>query len=593
MSDAFSIQSPDDFTESTVSLAEYVSGFKRRRKPIIYTAAAVFFLALLAALFWPPTFKASATILIEEQEIPDDMVRSTITSFANQQIEVIRQRVLTLKNIMAMVEKFELYDEGELARTPRTEIADDFIDAVNLEILSAEVMDPRSGRPTVATVAFTLDFEASDPRKTQGVANELVDLFLNENLRSRTEQAGSTTDFIRAQADELAEEVRNLEVALVAFKAQNQAALPESFQLNMQNLTRYQSQLVSSESRLIELSRRQLEVEGQLASMSKYAPQTLPSGESVLADVDRLKALESEYSRQSARYNDNHPGVIRLHREIEALKVTVGGTGATDELLRVKANAQDELTRLQASYSDAHPEVIAQLKVIENLDEQIATANEEEPDIKPDNPSYVVMENQLKMIMMEKRSLTDQIASMTAQIDGLNEAATKAPTVEREYSTLVRNLEVATVNYLELQAKLKTAELAGQLESNRKGQRFTLIEPPILPEEPVRPNRTAILFLGIIFSLAAGVGVGVLLEAADQSIRSVHSLESVTGIPPLVSVAYISTPEEERQNEPNRKRYIYIGITVVAVMIGMVLIHFFYKPLDVLWYVVLNKLGIG
>jgi protein tyrosine kinase modulator len=593
MSDALSIQPPDDLVEPTVSLAEYVSGFKRRRNPIIYTAAVVIFLALLTALFWPPTYKASATILIEEQEIPDDMVRTTITSFANQQIEVIRQRVLTLKNIMGMVENFELYDEDELARTPRTEISEDFIDAVKLEILSAEVIDPRSGRPTVATVAFTLDFEASDPRKTQGVANELVNLFLNENLRSRSEQAGSTTDFIRAQAEGLAEEVRNLEVTLVAFKAKNQAALPESFQLNMQNLTRYQTQLVSSEARLIELNRRQLEVEGQLASMNKYAPQTLPSGESVLADVDRLKSLESEYSRQSARYNENHPDVIRLRREIDALRVTVGGTGATDELRRVMATEQDELTGLQANYSDTHPEVIAQIKAIEKLREQIATANEAEPEIKPDNPGYVVMDNQLQMIMMEKRSLTDQIASVTAQIEGLNQAATQAPTVEREYSTLVRNLEVATANYLELQAKLKTAELAGELESNRKGQRFTLIEPPILPENPVSPNRAAILFLGIVFSLAAGLGVGLLLETADQSIRSVRSLEKVTGIPPLVSVAYITTPEEDRKNEPNKKRYIYIGITAVAVIMGLVLIHFFYKPLDVLWYVVLNKLGIG
>jgi protein tyrosine kinase modulator len=592
MSDAFSIQSPDDPMEPTVSLAEYASGFKRRIKPIMYTAGAVFFLVLLAALFWPPTFKASATILIEEQEIPDDMVRTTITSLANQQIEVIRQRVLTLANIMGMIEKFKLYDEDELARTPRTKISSDFIEAVNLEILSAEVMDPRRG-PTVATIAFTLAFEASDPRKTQAVANELVNLFLNENLRSRNEQAGSTTDFIRTQAEGLAEEVRNLEVALVAFKAKNQTALPESFQLNMQNLTRYQSRLVSSEARLIELNRRQLELEGQLASMSKYAPQTLPTGQSVLADVDRLKALESEYSRQSARYNENHPNVIRLRREIEALKLTVGGAGATDELRRVMATEQDELTRLQASYSESHPEVIAQIKVIEKLREQIEATNQVEPDIKPDNPGYVVMDNQLQMIMMEKRSLTDQIASMTVQIEELNQAATQAPTVEREYSTLVRNLEVATANYLELQAKLKTAELAGELESNRKGQRFTLIEPPILPEDPVSPNRMAILFLGIVFSLAAGIGVGVLLEATDQSIRSVRSLERVTGIPPLVSVAYITTPDEERKNKPSKKRYIYIGITLVAVIIGLVLINFFYKPLDVLWYVVLNKLGIG
>ncbi|MCB1703085.1 MAG: hypothetical protein KDI14_19920 [Halioglobus sp.] len=112
MSDALSAQYLDSVQEQPMSLDEYIAAFKRRRKPIMYTAFAIFVIALLAALLWPPTYKASATILIEEQEIPDDMVRSTITSYANQQIEVIRQRVLTLSNIMEMVRKFNVVRRG-------------------------------------------------------------------------------------------------------------------------------------------------------------------------------------------------------------------------------------------------------------------------------------------------------------------------------------------------------------------------------------------------------------------------------------------------------------------------------------------------
>lgn len=593
MSDALSAQYLEGTPEQGVSLDEYIAGFKRRRKPIMYTALAIFVIALLAALLWPPTYKASATILIEEQEIPDDMVRSTITSYANQQIEVIRQRVLTLTNIMEMVRKFQLYDEGELARTPSTEISQEFIEAVNIEVISADVIDPRSGRPTAATIAFTLDFENSNPRKTQSVTNELVNLFLNENLRSRTEQAGSTTDFLRKEANTLAEEVRNLESALAAFKAQHQAALPESFQINMQNLTRYQTQLVSSESRLIELNRRQLEVEAQLASLSPYAPQVLSSGETVLSDVDRLKALESEYRIATGRYSLNHPDVEKLRREIDALRANLGNTGGSEDLRKLLASEQAELTALQANYSSDYPEIAMKKESIARIQQQIAATNNEKTVIKPDNPAYIVLDNQRQMILMEKRSLTDQISALTKQVDSLNQAATQAPVVEREYSNLVRDLEVATTNYQEIQSKLKTAELAGELESNRKGQRFTLIEPPALPEEPFSPNRTAILFLGIIVAIGAGLGVGVLLEATDQSIRSARTLESVLGFPPLVSVPYITTPEEEKRNAPSRRLYMTIGLGLAGLVVLLALIHFFYKPLDVMWYVVLNKLGIG
>ena len=593
MSETQSVHYAEATPEQGLSLGEYIAGFKRRRKPMAYTALAVFSVALLAALLWPPTYRAAATILIEEQEIPDDMVRSTITSYANQQIEVIRQRVLTLKNIMDMVTKFELYTERELARTPRTKITQEFIDAVNLTVISADVINPRSGQPTAATIAFTLEFDGPAAAKAQGVTNELVNLFLNENLRRRTEQAGSTSDFLRKEANALAEEVRAQETALVAFKAQNQAALPESFQLNMQNLTRYQSELVSAESRLVELNRRQLEIEAQLASLSPYAPQVLASGEAVLGDMDRLKALQSEYRELSARYNQNHPDVAKLRRQIDALEAVVGTPGGADELRKLLASEQAELVALQATYSSDHPEVLRQRANIARLTQQIAASPAKKATIKADNPAYIVMENQHQMILMEKRSLEDLVKSMAEKIEVLNKAATQAPAVEREYSNLVRTLEVTTASYLDLQAKVKTAELAGELESNRKGQRFTLIEPPVMPERPVSPNRIAILFLGLILAIGAGLGVGVLLESADRSIRSARVLQDITGLAPLVTVPYITTPEEDRVEGPGKKLYLFVGLAIAGFVALLLLIHFLYKPLDVLWFVVLNKLGIG
>jgi succinoglycan biosynthesis transport protein ExoP len=252
------------------------------------------------------------------------------------------------------------------------------------------------------------------------------------------------------------------------------------------------------------------------------------------------------------------------------------------------------LTRLEATYSLTHPEVVTQKQRVEKLREQLASAVDSQAEIKADNPAYVVMDNQLQMIMMEKSALQNNVSSTSEQIETLNQAATQAPAVEREYSNLVRNLDVATNNYLALQAKLQQAELASDLESNRKGQRFTLIEPPVLPEQPVSPNRPAILFLGIILAAGAGLGVGVLLEAADQSIRSAGSLQSVTGYMPLVTIPYITTPKEDARDKPSRTPYIIaLGLGTTGLLVMLLLIHFFYKPLDVLWYVVLTKLGIG
>lgn len=579
--------------DASASLGDYIAGVRRRRKPILWMGGAVLLLAVLVALFWPPTYSTTATILIEEQEIPEDMVRSTITSYANQQIQVIRARVLTLQNIMQIVEKFGLYDKKELARKPRTEIAEDFIDAISLELVNADVIDPRSGRPTEATIAFTLSFKADNPAKALSVTNELVNLFLNENLRTRTEKTSGTSEFLRAEAEKSNKEVRQLEAQIAKYKSEHQESLPESFQLNLQNLTRYQSELLADQDRLRALEKQEADIESKLASMSPYAPVVLPSGEAVLADVDRLKALQSEYRRTAARYSENHPDVIRLRRQIDALILEVGATGDRDELLKLLQSRQDELATLKAQYSEDYPDVQTLEKVIAQLEKQLQGTDDAKPKPAPDNPAYVMLDNQLQSLRMERSSLKSRVTELSSQIEELNNAAAQAPAIEEEYKNLLRNLQVSNARYLDLKTKLKEAELAGELEQGRKGQRFSLVEPPVLPDTPTSPNRLAILFLGVVLAAGAGLGLGLLLELSDASIRNPRRLADLMGVAPLVTVSYISTPAEIEAARPDKKLYLAVAVAIVFGLVMLASIHFFYRPLDVLWFQILRKLGIG
>ena len=68
--------------EQEKSIQDYLAILSRRKTAIITTSLVVFLLGLVIALVWPPTYRSSATILIKEQEIPTELVRSTVTSFA-------------------------------------------------------------------------------------------------------------------------------------------------------------------------------------------------------------------------------------------------------------------------------------------------------------------------------------------------------------------------------------------------------------------------------------------------------------------------------------------------------------------------------
>lgn len=534
-----------DEEEYSKSLQDYLNILKRRKLSMIIPTVIVFLMALMLALGLPATYRSEATILIEEQEVPKDFVRTTITSYAAQQVQVISQRILTVENIKGIADKFNLYQQtAQGSRIPSTEIAEAFRESMKLDLVSADVVDPRSGRPTEATIAFTLAFEDGNPTAAQKITNELVTLFLDENLRNRTEQATSTVNFLAAESQQLDAELKALEVKLAAFKTDNKGSLPELHQFNLSTLERSQREVSDITFRLQVLEKRKIELSSELAQISPSAPVVMATGEVVLPDRDRLRALQSALRQKSTVYSDQHPELIRLKREIKSL---------TAELS----------TGMQQSGQTA----------------------------QADNPAYVLLDTQLKAVSAEMRSLMGKRVELNAKIDKYEQLLLKAPDVEKDYQSLIREYQTAQAKYQEITSKRREADLAKDLEQEQRGERFTLIQPALLPLTPSSPNRLAIILAGFILSGAAGFGVVMLRESLDTAIHGEAELTAVMGASPLVVIPYIDNQADINK----RKRYWLLGIvsTFILVVLLLVYIHFFFKPLDVLWFVILKKVGLS
>ena len=165
-----------------------VRRYWRRRFLILIVSAAVMALAVTVALVLPPTYTSGATILIEQQEIPQELVRSAVTSFADQRVQVISQRVMTTQNLLELIERYNLYPDIRTSK-PREVLLQDMRNDIAMKMISADVIDPRSGRPTQATIAFSVSYSSHSPELALKVANDLTSLYLNENLTSRTQMA--------------------------------------------------------------------------------------------------------------------------------------------------------------------------------------------------------------------------------------------------------------------------------------------------------------------------------------------------------------------------------------------------------------------
>ena len=255
-------------------LSEYIEVARRRWQAIATATAAIFALAILVALLLPPTYRSSATILIQEQEIPQELVRSTITSFADERIQVISQQVLARSVLLDLITKYDLYANRRRYQT-NEEVLDRMRDDIKLQPVSAEVMDRKTGSQVKATIAFKLAFEDSSPVNAQKIANELASLYLNENIKNREERAAETSTFLEEESTRLSKHIAEVETQLAAFKEKNQGRLPELRELNLQLSDRNGNELLRVERDITEKSDHRTALQAELALTTPYA--ALPS----------------------------------------------------------------------------------------------------------------------------------------------------------------------------------------------------------------------------------------------------------------------------------------------------------------------------
>lgn len=575
--------------EQTKQLKDYIDAFGRRRRSILSVAGCIFIISVIAALFWPPTYRSTATILIEEQEIPPDLIRSTITSYATQRIQTINQRVMTRANLMQIIEKYDLYHDKR-----RRETTEDILERmrkdVKVDMINADVIDPRSGRPTPATIAFTLSFDGQGAEVTQKVASELTTLYLNENLKNRTEKASETFTFLSSEADKLREHITELETQLATFKEKNAGRLPELNTLNIQLRERTEAELRDIDNQLRSLDDRKFYVEGQLAQINPSTPVIGEGGQMTLDPVTQLKQLRSEYINATSKYSPDHPDVIRLRRQIEGLEKQTGSVSSSPEQAKELASLRSQLTAAREKYSPDHPDVVRLTKMIAAQEEALKSRPAPEKEVakeKPDNPAYITLQAQLEGFKSQIQAYTAQRESLKAKLSEYEKRLQQTPEVERKYLVLNRDYENSVRRYQEIKAKQNEAQVGQELEKERKGERFSLIDPPQLPEKPLTPNRPAILILGFLFSIGSGLGYAAVMETMDSSVRSISDVVAVLGVPPLSVIPYLKNSDDLAREKKQKK--IIIAISTSSVVLLLLLIHFLWTPLDVLWFKGLRK----
>ena len=501
-------------TEYELTFQDYVSIMRRRLPYLVGIFLGVLLISILVALLIPPTYRSTGTIMVESQQIPDNIVPAAIKGQIDERISVIKQRVMTRDSLLRIANKYELFKENSRALTS-SELIEAMRDRVGLELISSDEMyrNPQGK----ATIAFTMSFEDRYPEIAYRVATDITNLFLDWNVKLRTEGATETTVFLSQESDKLKLEVERLDKLISAYKQQNSNTLPEQLSLRMSMLARAEGDLREIEREYRSIKEEIRALEADQSGMGDENSKSLP-------------ALKAEYARLSAIYNESYPDMRVLKRKIEAMEKG-GGAG----------NSADA------------PSTAGGYKV----QSRIASAKA-----------------RLEALSEQKKMLQNKIAQ--------NEhAMVLTPTVEQGLDALIRDRDNAQKKYEEIHSKKMSAQIAESLESENKSERFTLLEPPLLPDRYFKPNRVKIIALGFLLALASAMGALLIMSSFDRQVRGIEALSHTLGHRPLAVIPYLFIEEEAVRKKRMIKWATIISSGVIVTL--LVALHFFYMPLNTLF----------
>ena len=579
-------------SEQVQSLQDYMAMFHRRRTLIALAGGALLTISLAVAFLWPPVYKSMATILIEEQEIPSELVHSTITSYADQRIETIRQQVMSRTTLWKVVEQYNLYPDLRRAN-PAEEVVKQLTKDIEVEVISADVVDKRTQHPTKATIAFTVAYRSNSPDLAQKVANELTSLFLGENLKSRERQAQEATSFLQQEADNLSKHIGEVDQQIAEFKHRANGGLPELMPLNLQLLNQSDRELMDIDQQLRALEERKNYLEGELATIKPNTPILSVTGERILDSTERLRALRAEYAAASANLSSDHPDILKMKHEIGALESETGLAPDAQELSKRLIDARIALATSAERLGMDHPDVVQARRTIGALEQeirQLGSATFRKPMPRPENPAYINLQAQLNSATATLGALRATRIAVKQRLQDYAARLERTPEMEPDYLVLTRDRDTSGQKYQEIRSRLLEAKVSEGLEVQRKGERFSLIDPPSLPEKPDKPNRLVIVLLGFILAVGGGIGSGAAAESLDHSIRTPEQLAHLAQGFPLAVIPFM--PNDEDLAQAIKRRRLVNMSALGAILTILVLIHAFWVPLDVLWFSALRRFGI-
>jgi protein tyrosine kinase modulator len=510
--------------------SEYLKILRRRIWFIILPT-----IAITAAVIWvvyklPDVYESTTLIVVKPSTLPNSVVLNNNEDNLTRQLTAITQVVTSRSSLEPLLQKYDLYK----AERMRGEPMEGVIDMMRSDIR----VTPNTSRNDI-TNGFNISYRYRDPKTTQAIAAELAGKYITAQTSNSSASAQAARTFMDNQVDKARLALSEVDKQMLDFKSAHVGELPSEAQALF----------------------------NQLAGLREEQ-------KALIAEVGRLQDRRAAATNQLTTIKAARAqAIIDTAENITDPKTTL----PYSQLVTRKAALQGELTRMKQELREKHPDVIAKQKEIDQVQEYMDSMivewkdkiKEKEEKLKK-NPdvAFGAAEQEIKLTEGEIKRQQALLAQNETQIGSIIERINKVPGVEVSLSALERDYQVKKAALDGLLAQQSKIALNADATTQQQGEGIEVVDTANLPQKPVAPKRIMLSSLGI----AVGIGVGLLLIAIFEgprllTIQNSEDARHYTGLPVLLAVPELLTPQEARAIPRRRKLLLAAGVIATIVSI--------------------------
>ena len=511
---------------------EYLKILKRRKWLIILPVIAVATAVGYVVYRLPDVYESSTLIVVKPSTLPTSTIPTVAEDGLTRQLSSIAQVVSSRSSLEPLVDKYELYQRERHRGMSMEEVIEMMRDDIRVEVNKTR-MDITDG--------FDIKYRYRDPRVTQAVTSELAGKYVSAQTNDTINSRNAAKQFIDNQVTQTKEELDKIDQRRLEFMQSRLGTLPSEAQSLLSQL-------------------------GGLREQQK----------SLMTEVGRLQDRRSSLSTQlSLVQKATEQAIVNASEDLTDPRTTPGYA----ELVKRKTDLQAELRALESQYKPIHPDIIAKKEQIDSvqkaMDAQVAEWKDRIADRQkrlknsPDLTSAAI-QSDIKSVDGEIKRQQTLLNDNQQQIAQLTERINKVPGSEVELGAIDREYETKRAAYDKLLAEQQKIALGADAAAQQQSEGIEVIDAANLPTKPVAPKRLTLAGLGVI----AGLGIGLLLVALFEvplllTIQSSEDARHYTGLPVLISVPELLTPQEAISLPRRRRLLLAAGVIATIVSIPL------------------------